>query len=166
LQPAAFARRYPARDADRGRRCAMCGVAETQHRSFTVGSGNSAKRGDACYQLSPYATAKLYGYWITVNYRQGSGALRTASCSITRAQSTAMSAARKITRAHVAYRGRSRGVPYLRDLDDKREGKHARDYRGRSVASCSGTDLYYWQPARPDRYRVRQARVRARRSQH
>ena len=43
------------------------------------------------YPRSPYGVAKLYGYWITVNYREAYGmlCLATASCSIMRARSAA-----------------------------------------------------------------------------
>ena len=43
------------------------------------------------YPRSPYAVAKLYAYWITVNYREAYGMLRlaTASCSTTRARCAA-----------------------------------------------------------------------------
>jgi len=38
----------------------------------------------------PYAVAKLYGFWITVNYREAYGLhARTAFCSITKARSAA-----------------------------------------------------------------------------
>jgi GDPmannose 4,6-dehydratase len=42
------------------------------------------------YPRSPYGVAKLYGYWITVNYlRPTVCSLRTASCSIMKARSAA-----------------------------------------------------------------------------
>jgi len=42
------------------------------------------------YPRSPYGVAKLYGYWITVNYREAYGMFAsTVSCSITRARSAA-----------------------------------------------------------------------------
>ena len=42
------------------------------------------------YPRSPYAVAKLYAYWITVNYREAYGITpRTASCSTTRARCAA-----------------------------------------------------------------------------
>src|SRR6202167_1886951 len=42
------------------------------------------------YPRSPYGVAKLYAYWITVNYREAYGSThRTESCSTTRARSAA-----------------------------------------------------------------------------
>src|ERR1700730_11333473 len=42
------------------------------------------------YPRSPYGVAKLYAYWITVNYREAYGTMpRTVSSSITRARSGA-----------------------------------------------------------------------------
>jgi GDPmannose 4,6-dehydratase len=37
------------------------------------------------YPRSPYAAAKLYAYWITVNYREAYG-MHASFCSITKAQ--------------------------------------------------------------------------------
>jgi GDPmannose 4,6-dehydratase len=37
------------------------------------GAGNSAKETTPFYPRSPYAVAKLYAYWITVNYREAYG---------------------------------------------------------------------------------------------
>ncbi len=42
------------------------------------------------YPRSPYAAAKLYAYWIVVNYREPTACTpRTASCSTTRARCAA-----------------------------------------------------------------------------
>ena len=42
------------------------------------------------YPRSPYAAAKLYAYWITVNYREAYGCMPpTAYCSIMKAQHAA-----------------------------------------------------------------------------
>jgi GDP-mannose 4,6-dehydratase len=44
------------------------------------------------YPRSPYAVAKLYGHWITVNYRESFGMhASSASCSTTRARCAASS---------------------------------------------------------------------------
>ena len=37
------------------------------------GAGNSAKGDDSVLSAQPYAVAKLYAYWITVNYREAYG---------------------------------------------------------------------------------------------
>ncbi len=38
-----------------------------------AGAGDAAKRDDPFYPRSPYAVAKLYAYWMTVNYRESYG---------------------------------------------------------------------------------------------
>lgn len=82
------------------------------------------------YPRSPYAAAKLYGYWITVNYREAYG--MHASNGIlfnhegpTRGETFVT---RKITRAVAAiHHGRQEKV-HLGNLDAKRDWGHARDY--------------------------------------
>lgn len=82
------------------------------------------------YPRSPYAAAKLYGYWITVNYREAYG--MHASNGIlfnhegpTRGETFVT---RKITRAVAAiHHGRQERL-YLGNLDAKRDWGHARDY--------------------------------------
>jgi GDPmannose 4,6-dehydratase len=79
---------------------------------------------------SPYAAAKLYGYWITVNYREAYGMHASNGIlfnheSPTRGETFVT---RKITRAvasiHQGYQSRL----YLGNLDSKRDWGHARDY--------------------------------------
>jgi GDPmannose 4,6-dehydratase len=82
------------------------------------------------YPRSPYAAAKLYGYWITVNYREAYG--MHASNGIlfnhegpTRGETFVT---RKITRAVAAiHHGRQQKL-HLGNLDAKRDWGHARDY--------------------------------------
>jgi GDPmannose 4,6-dehydratase len=82
------------------------------------------------YPRSPYAVAKLYGYWITVNYREAYG--MHASNGIlfnhegpTRGETFVT---RKITRAVAAITlGRQR-LLHLGNLDARRDWGHARDY--------------------------------------
>src|SRR5208282_109409 len=82
------------------------------------------------YPRSPYAVAKLYAYWITVNYREAYG--MHASNGIlfnhegpTRGETFVT---RKITRAVAAIAlGRQRTL-YLGNLDAKRDWGHARDF--------------------------------------
>ncbi|GJL96480.1 MAG: GDP-mannose 4,6-dehydratase [Hyphobacterium sp.] len=82
------------------------------------------------YPRSPYAAAKLYAYWITVNYREAYG--MHASNGIlfnhegpTRGETFVT---RKITRAVAAIRlGRQQSL-ILGNLDAKRDWGHARDY--------------------------------------
>lgn len=82
------------------------------------------------YPRSPYAAAKLYAYWITVNYREAYG--MHASNGIlfnhegpTRGETFVT---RKITRAVAAIElGRQERL-YLGNLDAERDWGHARDY--------------------------------------
>src|ERR1700755_2598599 len=82
------------------------------------------------YPRSPYAAAKLYAYWITVNYREAYG--MHASNGIlfnhegpTRGETFVT---RKITRAVAAIHLGQQDKLYLGNLDAKRDWGHARDY--------------------------------------
>ncbi len=82
------------------------------------------------YPRSPYACAKIYGYWITVNYREGydifacNGILfnhespRRGETFVTR----------KITRSAVRIKLGMEEKLYLGNLDSKRDWGHAKDY--------------------------------------
>lgn len=82
------------------------------------------------YPRSPYAVAKLYGYWITVNYRESydfyacNGILFNHESPI-RGETFAT---RKITRAVAAIELGQQDTLYLGNLDAKRDWGHARDY--------------------------------------
>jgi GDPmannose 4,6-dehydratase len=82
------------------------------------------------YPRSPYAAAKLYAYWITVNYRQAYGF--HASNGILFNHEGPMRGetfvTRKITRAVAAIEKRLQKCLYLGNLDAKRDWGHARDY--------------------------------------
>jgi GDPmannose 4,6-dehydratase len=82
------------------------------------------------YPRSPYGAAKLYAYWITVNYREAyrlhasNGILFNHESPI-RGETFV---SRKITRAVAAiHQGRQERL-YLGNLDAKRDWGHARDY--------------------------------------
>jgi GDPmannose 4,6-dehydratase len=82
------------------------------------------------YPRSPYAAAKLYAYWITVNYREAYG--MHASNGIlfnhegpTRGETFVT---RKITRAVAAIHHKLQHKLYVGNLDAKRDWGHARDY--------------------------------------
>jgi GDPmannose 4,6-dehydratase len=82
------------------------------------------------YPRSPYAAAKLYAYWITVNYREAYG--MHASNGIlfnhegpTRGETFVT---RKITRAVAAIEHGLQDKLYLGNLDAQRDWGHARDY--------------------------------------
>ncbi len=82
------------------------------------------------YPRSPYAAAKLYAYWITVNYREAYG--MHASNGILFNHESPMRGetfvTRKITRAVARIsKGRQQKL-FLGNLDSKRDWGHARDY--------------------------------------
>jgi GDPmannose 4,6-dehydratase len=82
------------------------------------------------YPRSPYAAAKLYAYWITVNYREAYG--MHASNGIlfnhegpTRGETFVT---RKITRAIAAIELKRQNILYIGNLDARRDWGHARDF--------------------------------------
>ncbi len=98
------------------------------------------------YPRSPYGAAKLYAYWITVNYREGYG--MHASNGIlfnhegpTRGETFVT---RKITRAVAAIERGDQDRLFLGNLDARRDWGHARDF-------VEGMWLMLQQPA-PDDY--------------
>lgn len=82
------------------------------------------------YPRSPYAAAKLYAYWITVNYREAYG-IHASNGILFNHESPLRGetfVTRKITRAVAAIElGRQQKL-YLGNLDAKRDWGHARDY--------------------------------------
>lgn len=82
------------------------------------------------YPRSPYAAAKLYAYWITVNYREAYG--YHASNGILFNHESPLRGetfvTRKITRAVAAIELGLQDKVYLGNLDAKRDWGHARDY--------------------------------------
>jgi GDPmannose 4,6-dehydratase len=82
------------------------------------------------YPRSPYGAAKLYAYWITVNYREAYG--YHASNGILFNHESPLRGetfvTRKITRAVAAIELGIQDKIYLGNLDAKRDWGHARDY--------------------------------------
>lgn len=82
------------------------------------------------YPRSPYAAAKLYAYWITVNYREAYG--MHASNGILFNHESPMRGetfvTRKITRAVASIELGLQDCIYLGNLNAKRDWGHARDY--------------------------------------
>ncbi len=79
---------------------------------------------------SPYAAAKLYGYWITVNYRQAYG-LHASNGILFNHESPVRGetfVTRKITQAVAAIAAGIQKTLYLGNLGAKRDWGHARDY--------------------------------------
>lgn len=82
------------------------------------------------YPRSPYAAAKLYGYWITVNYREAYRIF--ASNGILFNHESPMRGetfvTRKICRAVAGIEKGLQSTLFLGNLDAKRDWGHARDY--------------------------------------
>ena len=79
---------------------------------------------------SPYGTAKLYAYWITVNYREAYG-FHASNGILFNHESPIRGetfVSRKITRAVAAIELGLQNRLYLGNLDAKRDWGHARDY--------------------------------------
>jgi GDPmannose 4,6-dehydratase len=82
------------------------------------------------YPRSPYAAAKLYAHWITVNYREAYG--MHASCGILFNHESSMRGetfvTRKISRAVAAIDAGRQKHLYLGNLDAQRDWGHAKEY--------------------------------------
>jgi GDPmannose 4,6-dehydratase len=82
------------------------------------------------YPRSPYGVAKLYGYWIVVNYREAYG-IHASNGILFNHESPLRGetfVTRKITRAAAAIALGRQEKLYLGNLDAKRDGGHAREY--------------------------------------
>ena len=82
------------------------------------------------YPRSPYGAAKVYAYWITVNYREAYGMFACNGILFNHESpirgETFVS--RKITRALTRIRVGLQDTLYLGNLDSRRDWGHARDY--------------------------------------
>jgi GDPmannose 4,6-dehydratase len=82
------------------------------------------------YPRSPYGVAKLYGYWITVNYRESYG-IFACNGILFNHESPLRSetfVTRKITLAACRHKLGLQDVLYLGNLDAKRDWGYAKDY--------------------------------------
>jgi GDPmannose 4,6-dehydratase len=82
------------------------------------------------YPRSPYAVAKLYAYWITVNYREAYG-IYACNGILFNHESPVRGetfVTRKITRALARIKLGLQECLYLGNLDAKRDWGHAKDY--------------------------------------
>lgn len=82
------------------------------------------------YPRSPYGVAKLYAYWITVNYREAYG-IHASNGILFNHESPIRGetfVTRKITRAVAAIEMGQQSCLYLGNLDAQRDWGHARDY--------------------------------------
>jgi GDPmannose 4,6-dehydratase len=82
------------------------------------------------YPRSPYAVAKLYGYWITINYREAYG-IYACNGILFNHESPVRGetfVTRKITRALTRIKLGLQSCLYLGNMDAKRDWGHAKDY--------------------------------------
>jgi GDPmannose 4,6-dehydratase len=82
------------------------------------------------YPRSPYGVAKLYSYWIVVNYREAYG-IHASNGILFNHESPIRGetfVTRKITRAAAAIAHKRQERLYLGNLDAKRDWGHAREY--------------------------------------
>ena len=82
------------------------------------------------YPRSPYAAAKLYAYWITVNYREAYG-IHASNGILFNHESPLRGetfVTRKITRAAAAISLGRQETLYLGNMDAQRDWGHAREY--------------------------------------
>ncbi len=82
------------------------------------------------YPRSPYAVAKMYGYWITVNYREAYG-IYACNGILFNHESPLRGetfVTRKITRALARIKLNLQDCLYLGNLDSLRDWGHAKDY--------------------------------------
>jgi GDPmannose 4,6-dehydratase len=82
------------------------------------------------YPRSPYAVAKMYGYWITVNYREAYG-MYACNGILFNHESPIRGetfVTRKITRALARIKLGTQTALFLGNLDAKRDWGHAKDY--------------------------------------
>jgi len=82
------------------------------------------------YPCSPYAVAKLYAHWITVNYRESYG-IYACNGILFNHESPVRGetfVTRKITRALARIKLNLQNCLYLGNLDAKRDWGHAKDY--------------------------------------
>jgi GDPmannose 4,6-dehydratase len=82
------------------------------------------------YPRSPYAAAKMYAYWITVNYREAYG-LHASNGILFNHESPMRGetfVTRKITRAVAAIELKRQDTVYVGNIDARRDWGHARDF--------------------------------------
>jgi GDPmannose 4,6-dehydratase len=82
------------------------------------------------YPRSPYAVAKLYAFWITVNYREAYG-IYACNGILFNHESPLRGetfVSRKITRALARIKTGLQDILYIGNLDARRDWGHARDY--------------------------------------
>ncbi|KAK7007710.1 GDP-mannose 4,6-dehydratase [Favolaschia claudopus] len=91
--------------------------------SFEMAGIHRRSKRPPFYPRSPYGCAKLYAYWIVVNYREAYGMY---ACNAPRRGRTFVT--RKISRAAADISLGKQACLYLGNIDAKRDWGHARDY--------------------------------------
>lgn len=115
------------------------------------------------YPRSPYAAAKLYAYWITVNYREAYGVHASNGILFNHEGPTRGETfvTRKITRAVAAIETGLQKTLFLGNLDAKRDWGHARDYVEGMWRIVQHPDADDWVLATGETYSVREFVERA-----
>jgi GDPmannose 4,6-dehydratase len=82
------------------------------------------------YPRSPYAVAKLYAYWITVNYREAYGLFACNGIAFNHESPVRGEnfVTRKVTRALARIKLGQQNCLYIGNLDAKRDWGHAKDF--------------------------------------
>src|SRR5262244_2944599 len=93
-------------------------------------TGVTGQDGAYLYPRSPYAAAKLYAYWIVVNYREAYGIHASNGILFNHEGPTRGETfvTRKITRAVAAIEFGIQDKLYLGNLEARRDWGHARDF--------------------------------------
>jgi GDPmannose 4,6-dehydratase len=97
---------------------------------FGLTNGKALNEESPFYPRSPYAAAKLYAYWMTINYREAYGIFATNGILFNhespRRGETFVT--RKIIQSAVRISRGSPEILYLGNLDSVRDWGHAKDY--------------------------------------
>ena len=99
-------------------------------RTLRTGTGSTPDRKDTFYPRSPYGVAKLYAYWITVNYREAYG-MHASNGILFNHESPIRGetfVTRKITRAMARIALGLQECLYMGNLSSRRDWGHAKDY--------------------------------------
>ncbi len=115
------------------------------------------------YPRSPYAVAKMYAYWITVNYREAYGIFATNGIlfnheSPVRGETFVT---RKITRAVARIVNGLENKLYLGNLDAERDWGHAKDYVRMMWLILQATEAEDWVIATGKTTKVRDFVIKA-----
>jgi GDPmannose 4,6-dehydratase len=97
---------------------------------FGMAQETPQKESTPFYPRSPYAVAKLYAYWITINYREAYGIYACNGILFNHESPIRgeLFVSRKITQALTRIKLGIQDCLYLGNLDARRDWGHARDY--------------------------------------